>query len=98
MSLRDCLVSAVDQGAITNAEATALLDEFDARFAQNRAALGDTVAAAQARKDLEAALRAQAIEKRRRANLTEAARKRVKGRLLDHRTAKGDRLRLACVF
>lgn len=91
MSLRDCLTSAAEQGAITRQEATALLDEFDQRFAQNRASLGDDVAAAKARTDLETALRAQAAEKRRRAQLTDAARKRIKGRLLEHRTAGGER-------
>lgn len=85
MSLRDCLVSAVDQGAISREEASALLDEFDDRFAQLRASMGDAPAKAKARQELEAALRATALEARRRADLAEAARLRLKGELQSYR-------------
>lgn len=90
MGLKDCLVSAADQGEISREEAQALADAFDERFAQARLSMGDDVAKARARRDLEADLRAQAAEKRRRADLTEAARLRVKGVLQDYRTRGGN--------
>jgi hypothetical protein len=89
MSLKDCLLSAVDQGAISREEATFLSDEFDNRFAQSRLSLGDTQAAADARATLEKALRGAAIEKKRRADLTEAARLNVLGRLTGEATRDG---------
>jgi hypothetical protein len=89
MSLKDCLLSAVDQGAISREEASFLSDEFDNRFAQSRLSLGDTQAAADARATLEKALRGAAIEKKRRADLTEAARLNVLGRLTGEATRDG---------
>lgn len=90
MGLKDCLISAVDQGAITREEASALADDFDQRFAQYKNGMSDDLARAQARKDLEAALRAEAIEKRRRADLTEARRLGVKGYLQGYRNRQGE--------
>lgn len=90
MGLKDCLISAVDQKAISKEEAAFLADEFDQRFAQNRLAMGDDLAKAKARKDLEAALRAQAIEKKRKADLTEARRLGVKGYLQGYRDRNGN--------
>lgn len=83
MGLRDCLNSAVAQGAITRKEASDLGDDFEDRFAQYRAEMGDASAAAKARQELEAGLRNQALEKRRNADLTEASRITVKRRLLE---------------
>ncbi len=77
MGLRECLISAADQGAITRAEAADLADSFEERYAQNRLSMGDDVAKARARQDLEAELRAEALEKKRRADLTEARRRGV---------------------
>lgn len=83
MGVKDCLISAAEQGAITRGEAQALSDLFDERFAQARLAMGDAPALSRAKQELEAALRAEAIEKKRRADLTEAARLSLKGRLLE---------------
>lgn len=90
MGLKDCLISAVEQNAITKEEAAFLADEFDQRFAQHRVAMGDDLAKARARKDMEAALKAEATEKRRRANLTEARRLSVKSFLQDYRGRDGN--------
>lgn len=90
MGLKDCLVSAVEQKAITREEAAALADEFDRRFAQNRLGMSDDVAKAKARKDMEAALAAEAAEKRRRADLTEARRLSVKRYLQGYRDRAGN--------
>lgn len=90
MGIRDCLISAVDQGAITREEATALGDEYEERFAQLRASLGDDAARGEAKARLERALRFEAAEKRRRANLTEARRRGVLAQLMDYRNAKGE--------
>lgn len=81
MGLRDCLISAAQQGEITREEASALADEFDERFAQHRLAMSDDMAKARVRKDMSDFWSAEAIERRRRADLTEAARLRVKGEL-----------------
>jgi hypothetical protein len=89
MGLKDCLISAVEQKAISREEATFLADEFEERFAQNRLSMGDDVAKAKARKDLEATLRAEAIEKKRRADLTEARRLGIKSYLQGYRDRDG---------
>jgi hypothetical protein len=89
MGLKDCLISAVDQKAITREEASFLSDEFDQRFAQHRLSMGDDLAKAKARKDLEIQLKAEAAEARRRADLTEARRLGVKGYLQDYRGRDG---------
>lgn len=90
MGLKDCLISAVGQGAITKKEASALADEFDQRFAQLRNGMSEDLAKAKARKDMEAALVAEAAEKRRRANLTEARRLGIKGNLQGYRDRAGN--------
>lgn len=82
MAIKDCLISAADQGAITREEAQALADLFDETFAQGRLAMGDAPARAKAKEQLEKVLRTEAIEKRRQADLTEAARLTLKTRLL----------------
>jgi hypothetical protein len=84
MGIRECLISAAEQGALTREEAAELQRNFDERFAQTRLALGDAPALSQAKKQLELDLRAQAIEKKRRADLTEAARLNLKRRLNDN--------------
>lgn len=85
MGVRDCLISAAEQGAITREEAEQLNADFEEKFAQSRLSMGDAPARAKAKLDLEAALRAEAIEKRRRADLTEAARLSLKQRLLENK-------------
>lgn len=77
MSFRDCLISAVDQGAISREEAAELQRRFDAEFAQARLSLGDDAAAAAAKSRLEAELRAEGIETRRRVLLQDAAQDRL---------------------
>jgi len=89
MGLKDCLVSAREQGEITRAEEKFLADEFDARFAQLRNGMSEEQARSTARKNLEAALRAQAIEKKRRADLTEARRIGIKRYLQGYRDRDG---------
>ncbi|MGO4840370.1 hypothetical protein AB4144_49800, partial [Rhizobiaceae sp. 2RAB30] len=90
MGLKDCLISAVDQGAISREEASQLADEFDQRFAQLRNGMSDDVAMAKARKDMEAAWAAEAAEKRRRANLTEARRIAIKSYMQGYRNRAGE--------
>ncbi|RWN47185.1 MAG: hypothetical protein EOS03_12570 [Mesorhizobium sp.] len=89
MGLKDCLISAVEQKAITREEASFLADEFDQRFGQHRLSMGDDLAKARARQDLEMQLKAEAAEARRRADLTEARRLGVKGYLQDYRGRDG---------
>ncbi|CDX54582.1 conserved membrane hypothetical protein [Mesorhizobium plurifarium] len=89
MGLKDCLVSAVEQKAITKEEAAELSDDFDRKVEQNRASMSADAAKAKARKDLEIQLQAEAREKRRRANLTEARRIGVKKYLQGYRDRAG---------
>lgn len=89
MGIRECLANAVETGDITREEAAALQGDFEARFAQKRLELGDDAAGIAARDELAAELRAQAIEKRRRAVLTEKARLRLKDRILGYRDENG---------
>lgn len=90
MGLKDCLISAREQGAITREEEKFLGDEFDSRFAQLRNGMSEDQARAKARQQLEAALRAQAIEKKRRADLMEARRIGIKGYLQGYRDRDGN--------
>jgi hypothetical protein len=89
MAFRDCLLSAVEQGAITRDEADRLQQAFDDEFAQARLALGDDAAGAAARANLETQLRAEAIETRRRVLLQESAQSRIGGYLQSFRDIKG---------
>ncbi|WP_057465816.1 hypothetical protein [Pseudovibrio sp. POLY-S9] len=91
MPFKECLISAVDQGVISREEAQHLSDEFDTRFAEARLALGDDQASQAAREALEKELRMQAIEKKRRARLSESARQRLKQDLQGYRNKKGER-------
>jgi hypothetical protein len=77
MSFRDCLIAAVDQGAISKEEAEKLQSRFDAEFAQARLSLGDDAAAGAAKAKLEADLRAEGIEARRHVLLQDAAQDRL---------------------
>lgn len=77
MTFRDCMLSAVEQNAISREEADDLIGQFDDRFAQARLSLGDDAAAAAAKDALEQELRFQAIETRRRVQLQDAARQRT---------------------
>ncbi|WP_062203475.1 hypothetical protein [Aureimonas sp. AU12] len=89
MPFIDCLNSAIEQGAITRAEGEALNRDFETKYAQKKLQLGDDGAAQAAKDELARELKAQAIEKRRRAVLTEKARVRLKDRLLGYRDEQG---------
>lgn len=89
MAFRDCLLSAVEQGAISREEADRLQAHFDEEFAQARMSLGDEAASAAARGRMEKALRAEAIENRRVVLLQDAAQDRIAGYLAGFRNIKG---------
>lgn len=89
MAFLECLLSAVEQNAITRDEAQSLSDEFDRRFAETRLSMGDAAAATAAKDALEKELRIQAIEQKRRAVLTKQAASRIKGEVLSYRDANG---------
>lgn len=78
MGLKDCLIASVEAGDITREEASALADDFDQRFAQLKNGMSEDAARSKAREDMAAALEAEAKERRRRADLTEARRIGVK--------------------
>lgn len=78
MGLKNCLASAREQGEISAAEEKELGDAFDERFAQLKNGMSEDQAKAKARVDLEKALRATAIEKKRQADLLEARRLGIK--------------------
>ncbi|HAU77833.1 MAG TPA: hypothetical protein DCW88_20655, partial [Agrobacterium sp.] len=65
MSLRDCLASAVAQGAINSRQADELHRYYEARFNTKRTAMPEREAMAAARDEVAAALRADAKEMRR---------------------------------
>ena len=76
MAILDCIASAAAQGALSRQEAADLAAEFDAHM---KASGGDE---AMAKAKMEEALRLRAKEWQRRADLTEAARLTLKGRLM----------------
>lgn len=88
MGFRDCLLSAVEQGAISADEAANLQARFDEEFAQARLSLGDEAASAAARGRLSKALRAEAVENRRVVLLQDAAQDRIAGYLAGFRNIK----------
>ncbi|WP_062222196.1 hypothetical protein [Aureimonas sp. D3] len=89
MAFQDCLRGAIEAGDMTREEGESLLRDFEGKFAQKRLQLGDDAAAQAAKDELARELRAQAIEKARRAVLTEKARVRLKDRILGYRDEKG---------
>lgn len=89
MSFRDCLISAVEQGALTKEEAADLGKRFDDEFAQARLSLGDGEAAAAAKAKLEKDLRAEGFEQRRRVLLQDAAQDRLAEYVSGYRNLKG---------
>lgn len=90
MGIRDCLQSAVDQGALNGEEAGDLLRSFEDLYAQYRMGLGDDAAAAAAKAAIEKTLRAEAAEARRVLALTQAATRRVDEYLKGFRNPKGE--------
>ncbi|MCC6890170.1 MAG: hypothetical protein IT536_16700 [Hyphomicrobiales bacterium] len=89
MAFRDCLISAVKQGAISKDEAEALGRYYDEEFAQARLALGDDAAAGAARAKMERELRAEAIERRRLVMLADAAQDRIAEYLAGYKNLAG---------
>jgi hypothetical protein len=89
MSFRDCMLSAVEQGEISRAEADDLMARFDDNFAQAQLSLGDDAARQAAKDVLAAELKYEAIELRRRVALQDQARARNIEYLQGYRDAKG---------
>ena len=89
MSFADCLKSAVDQNAISQAEADDLLKRFEELRAHYGQSMGDAPARVSAKDHLAAELKAEAIEQKRRAGLMRAAKNRVDLALDQYRNAKG---------
>lgn len=77
MSLRDCLNSAVEQGAISSRQADEMHRYYEARFNAKRAGMDERRAATEARAEVAAELRGQAREKKRQALLAEGKRKEL---------------------
>ncbi|PZU23914.1 MAG: hypothetical protein DI589_06565 [Shinella sp.] len=90
MSLRDCLNSAVEQGAINSRQADELNRYYEARFRKNRAKMSDREAAVAARAEVVAELRADAAEQRRQVLLSEARRKEIADFMEGYRNRKGE--------
>jgi hypothetical protein len=88
-TFRDCLISAVQQGAISKEAAADLDARFQERWSQRRLELGDGAAAAAAKEALEAELRFEAIERARQAKLTAAVQDQVKAYITGFRGADG---------
>ncbi|WP_377299621.1 hypothetical protein [Rhizobium sp. SGZ-381] len=89
MSLRDCLNSAVEQGAIDRRQADELFHYWESRFQKKRAGMSDREAAAAARAEVVAALRTEAQEKKRQVLLAEARRKEVADFIENYRDNTG---------
>jgi hypothetical protein len=87
---RDCLMSAVEQGAISREAAADLDARYQEIWSQKRLELGDGAAGAAAKEALEAELRYTQIETRRRVNLTSAAQDTIKGYIFGHRDVRGN--------
>lgn len=90
MSFRDCLLSAVQQGAISREEADRLQAAFDEEFQAARRTLGDDAASAAAREKLAKDLDADALEKKRHVLLAQAAQDRIAEYVAGYRDLKGN--------
>ncbi|MGY3611460.1 hypothetical protein ACWGRJ_47340, partial [Bradyrhizobium sp. Lot11] len=89
MSLRDCLNSAVEQGAINSRQADDLHRYYEARFRKKRPGMTDRQAAEAAKREVVESLRASAKEKRRLTLLSEAKRKELADFVENYRNLKG---------
>lgn len=89
MGFKECLISAVDQGAINRAEAQELSDAFDAKFAQLKLSMPEGSAKATAKIELEKELRFQALEQKRRTRLSAQAQTRLKTHVQGFRDING---------
>ncbi|WDZ77954.1 hypothetical protein PWG15_05470 [Ensifer adhaerens] len=98
MSLRDCLNSAVQQGAINSRQAEELHRYYQARFNRKRPGMTEREAAAAARDEVVGALRAEAKELRRQVKLTEARRKEIADFIENYRDRYGNPNQLDAVM
>ena len=90
MSLRDCLMSAVEQKAITRQEADELLKRFDELQAEFAFDMPEAQAALAAKEGLSRELRLEATRQKRLVALTEGARRRILSDVSGYRTRKGE--------
>ncbi|MEM7067919.1 MAG: hypothetical protein AAF478_03470 [Pseudomonadota bacterium] len=83
MSLKECLESAVSQGAINSRQRDELLEYFEERFAKNREHMNEAAAKTAAREEVSKTLREKAARQARNALLSEAKRKELKSTITD---------------
>lgn len=88
-TFRDCLLSAVEQGAISKEAAADLDRRFNDKWSQKRLELGDDAAGAAAKAELEMELRFESIEGQRQVHLADAARGRNLSYLQEYRAVDG---------
>jgi len=98
VSLRDCLNSAVEQGAINSRQAEELNRYYEARFKRKRAGMTEAEAKKAARDEVVASLRSEAMEQRRQVLLTEARRKEIADFIENYRDLKGRENQLDAVL
>jgi len=98
MSLRDCLNSAVQQGAINSRQAEELHRYYNERFNRKRPGMTEREAAAAARDEVVGALRAEAKELRRQVKLNEARRKEIASFIENYRDRYGNPNQLDAVM
>lgn len=90
MSLKECLDRAAAQGAINTRQADELLDYYNARFSKKREGMSDAQAHAEARKEVADELRHKAARETRNALLSEAKRKELAPKILNHKSLYGN--------
>lgn len=90
MSLRECLLRAVDGGEMDKQRADRIIAEYDGVFEQFRQNMGHTQAEIEAARAVQRKLRTDAIEKRRVLQLSDAATQRQVQRLQSHRNIRGE--------
>ncbi len=89
MSLRDCLRSAVEQGAINSRQADELNRYYEERFSKKRPGMTDAEARVAARDEVVKSLRADAMEQRRQVLLAEGKRKEIADFIENYTNDKG---------
>ena len=88
-SLKECLASAVEQGAINSRQADELHSYYQERFQRNRATMNDGQAAAAAKATVSQELREKAARAARNALLSEGVRKQLLPRITAHKNLRG---------
>ncbi|MBL4768238.1 MAG: hypothetical protein JKY94_11065 [Rhodobacteraceae bacterium] len=89
MNLKECLASAVEQGALNSRQADELQSYYDARFTKNRANMSEAEAKRTAKAEVSAELREKAARSARNALLSENVRKELQPRIVDHKNIYG---------